>query len=409
MTGISVSRALQLSGVSDFLILEKQELPGGLCRTKKIGGHTLDIGGGHFLCTKYDHVYKFIFNHIGVENFNKYDRVSKIEIENNIIDYPVESNIWQLPKDLADEYLKSIKQSGQANSHKEPKNFSDWVLWKLGSKIAEKYMLPYNEKIWGVDVDTMDVDWLQKIPNINVSEIENSFNMMESDISKMPSHQYFYYPKQGGFQVIFDAILDPVKNNLITQYHIDTIEKRNEKWVINNEIEAENIINTAPWPVLMNKFTGDYHNIIKKNISKLKSNSIVVSLHDEVYDHNYHWKYDPDITKDHHREFYIPNFAADSKANGLYRETNIKRYQIPSKHSRQDSTLYHHINEVAYPIPVIGHAAAINSVMEVMKKGNCYGVGRWGQWKYLNSDVCIHEAMKLVCALENIKIENIIQ
>ena len=42
-----------------------------LCRTKKIGGHTLDIGGGHFLCTKYDHVYKFIFNHIGVENFNK--------------------------------------------------------------------------------------------------------------------------------------------------------------------------------------------------------------------------------------------------------------------------------------------------------------------------------------------------
>ena len=60
MSGISFARLLQLSGEHNFIVLEAEDEPGGLCRTKQINGHFLDIGGGHFLCTRYPEVYDLI-------------------------------------------------------------------------------------------------------------------------------------------------------------------------------------------------------------------------------------------------------------------------------------------------------------------------------------------------------------
>ena len=70
ITGVTLGRLLQMSGVNNFIILEAESEAGGLCRTKLIDGHYLDIGGGHFLCTKYPQVYDFIFSHIPKEEFN---------------------------------------------------------------------------------------------------------------------------------------------------------------------------------------------------------------------------------------------------------------------------------------------------------------------------------------------------
>src|SRR3954468_7156658 len=95
ITGITMARLLQLAGVKSILVLEADSEPGGLCRTKKVADHYLDIGGGHFLCTKYKEVYDFVFAHLPKSEFNFFNRVSKIQIEGHEIDYPLESNIWQ--------------------------------------------------------------------------------------------------------------------------------------------------------------------------------------------------------------------------------------------------------------------------------------------------------------------------
>lgn len=98
ISGTSFARYLQLKKPEKtFIILESEGEPGGLCRTKNISGNYLDIGGGHFLCSKYLEVYNFIFQHIPESSFNYFSRVSKIRIENEVIDYPIESNIFQLP------------------------------------------------------------------------------------------------------------------------------------------------------------------------------------------------------------------------------------------------------------------------------------------------------------------------
>jgi protoporphyrinogen oxidase len=93
LTGVSTGRLLQQKGINNFIILEAESEAGGLCRTKMIGDHVLDIGGGHFLCSKYPEVYDFIFSHLPSSEFNIFPRVSKIILDKNIIDYPVESNL----------------------------------------------------------------------------------------------------------------------------------------------------------------------------------------------------------------------------------------------------------------------------------------------------------------------------
>ncbi|MEM9510683.1 MAG: NAD(P)-binding protein [Cyanobacteria bacterium P01_E01_bin.35] len=400
ITGITLARLLQQKNQNNFLVLEAGKEPGGLCRTEKVGEHYLDTGGGHFLCSKYPEVYDFIFAHIAKSEFNYFPRVSKIELENEVIDYPVESNLWQLSTEKKVDYLISAILAGEANDQSEPSNYLEWIRWKLGDRIAEFYMLPYNEKIWGVNPNEMDIDWLHKIPSVNTKEIVLSCLERSSDTDKFPSHQGFYYPKQGGFQVIFDAIYQHVADQVRLSQPVTCLEKIEQGWLVNNQYEAKVVINTAPWTKLYQALAVPEK--LEDCFDKLRSNSIVVSLWEEEYEHDWHWCYIPDSSARHHREFYIHNFAPHSQSNGLYTETNYIRWENQSGSYRFNSKpIYEHTNEIAYPIPTLGHDNAIKSILDYYQTQHLFGVGRWGQWKYFNSDVCMREAMKFVEGLFN--------
>lgn len=387
ITGITAARLLQQSGVERITILEAGAEPGGLCRTKIINGHVLDTGGGHFLCTKHPEVYDFIFDHIPESDFNHFDRISKLDLKGHEIDYPVESNIWQLPPDMAAEYLASVQACGEARGLPEPTQFEDWIRWKLGDRIAEDYMLPYNRKIWGVPATEMATDWLHKIPSVDADAIARACRDRLSDRSKMPSHAGFYYPKQGGFQTVFDALAAPVADLIQTHTPATSIEKNGDTLLVNGTLRAKRVINTVPWHGLIESPL--FNEPVRQAIRQLRNNQLVVSLHQNPYDTDAHWLYQPDEKLRHHRSFFINNFAPHSAPNGFYRETNQKRWQSTDE-------LYSELNPCAYPIPTIGSADAIQTVLDHCTPFGVHGLGRWGQWQYFNSDVCIREAMQLV-------------
>ena len=59
--GLTYANRLKQKGISDFLVLEKEEDAGGLCRSAEIDGSPLDIGGGHFLDVRRPEVNDFLF------------------------------------------------------------------------------------------------------------------------------------------------------------------------------------------------------------------------------------------------------------------------------------------------------------------------------------------------------------
>jgi protoporphyrinogen oxidase len=387
ITGVTFARLLQLSGVERVCVLEAADEPGGLCRTREIGGHVLDTGGGHFLCTKHPEVYDFVFRHLPREEFNYFERVSRIAVDGCEVDYPLESNLWQLPARLRADYLISAVQNGESRGLAAPSNFEGWIRWKLGDRIADRYMLPYNRKIWGVPASEMDLDWLSKIPRLDLKQIVAACLDQHADRAAMPSHAGFYYPKAGGFQRIFDAIAKPVSESIVTGTPCRRIERQNGLLVVNGEYRARHVINTAPWAALADSPVFDAE--VRAAIAKLRHNQLVVSLHEGPCHREAHWLYEPDEALRHHRTFFIPNFAPHSGANGFYRETNLQRW-VPGQ-----GELFAATNDHAYPIPTLGWAAAIGRILERARPEGLHGLGRWGQWQYFNSDVCIKEAMKL--------------
>jgi protoporphyrinogen oxidase len=387
ITGCSFARLLQMENLtSNFIILEKNSEAGGLCRSKNIDGRIIDTGGGHFFGTKIPEVEQFIFNHISKDKFNVHKRVSKILVNDFTIDYPIECNLWQLPIDSQIKYLMSIINGRNENCNT---NFKEWIVNKLGERIAHDYMLPYNEKIWGVDIDTLDTDWLSKIPVLDLEEILFYCLSRQTGEAKVPSHSCFYYPKAGGFQCIFDAIYKYVKNNVKLNENINSCVYDGDAWLVNGKYEAKKVINTVPWTELYAPLGSPCN--LKHDFNNLKYNTIEVSLYEQQYNHNWHWLYIPDKRYKHHREYYINNFSPCNKDNSMCTESNINN--IGTTYS---NLLFQEINKYAYPIPIKNHKQNIHNILGFYEKMNMYGLGRWGQWGCLVSDVCILESMKLI-------------
>lgn len=396
ISGVSFGRMLQLAGFEDFVILEAEDSAGGLCRSQRIDGHVLDIGGGHFLCTRYPEVYDFIFSHIGKSEFHEFGRRSKVRIDGTYVDYPLEYNLWQLPDQTCREYLAALIAGGDDAA--PPGNYEMWTRQRLGERIAEEYMLPYNLKIWGVPACQLDVDWLHKVPPVNVPAIVASCRNRRAPDGVMPSHARFHYPKHGGFQAIFDAILAPVRDHVITDSRVVKLQRTSHGWVVNNEFRAGLVVNTAPWPLLAGALADELD--VQDAFSKLAAASIVVSLWAREYEQDWHWLYDPRLDAEEHRQFFIGNFALDSLGDGIYTETNVRRWPGRSgSWSSGETPVHEHVNAYAYPIPLIGSAADMANVHERLAQRGLVGLGRWGQWQYLNADVCILEGMKLARSL----------
>ena len=121
----------------------------------------------------------------------------------------------------------------------------------------------------------------------------------------------------------------------------------------------------------------------------LRHNTLQVALYATDVRTDAHWIYVPDPAVAHHREFFIPNYALDSKPGGMYTETELSRWQPDPR------ALAVYTNAYAYPIPTIGWKDGISIVLDWARTQGVHGVGRWGQWQYFNGDVCIREAMQL--------------
>ncbi len=385
ITGAAVARLLQRAGFDSFVLLEKASQPGGLCRSRTVQGHVLDTGGGHFLCSKYPDVYDFIFDHLPKSEFNTFERVSKIALHGEVIDYPIEYSLWQLPRERQAEYLISCMKASFAGNERPSGNFEEWVRWRLGDAIADNYMIPYNRKIWGCEPNELDTDWLAKLPANDVRQIVEAWLERRVDRAVYPSHSTFMYPKRGGFQTLFDAIARPIENHIRLSSPLASLRRAGRDWIVNDTYCAELVVNTIPWTA--------FHAVVNdgppvdEELVRVQASPLVVSLHEQSYDHDIHWTYVPDPAANHHREFFIRNFAPHSAPNGVFRETNARHF------AGAEGALAIHYNEHAYPIPLKGHAQAADRVWKAYAERGVIGIGRWGQHRYYNSDVCIREAL----------------
>ena len=386
--GLTVANKLKMKGITDFQIIEKEKSAGGLCRSIDVDGAPLDIGGGHFLDVRRPKVNEFLFRFMPENEWDKYDRDSRISINGNLINHPIEANIWQMNVEDQIEYLKSIAAAGCNIGEKMPKAFVDWIYWKLGIKIAEDYMIPYNQKMFSKELNHLGTYWLEKLPNVSFEETLRSC-LEKKPYGSQPGHAQFYYPKKFGYGELWLRMADAVKENIEYNKAVKSINF-DEKIVTTKDgsvYQAETIITTIPW-MEFEELIG-MPNEIKESIGELKYSSIQVKYFPENMNTSCQWIYYPSLKLPYHRILVRHNFCSNSK--GYWTETNSERIDM-----QEVDNYFKHMNKYAYPLNTITKPEVMKNLLEWCKERNVIGLGRWGEHQHYNSDVTVDLAMKLV-------------
>lgn len=378
--GLALAATLMDKEERNFLVLEKENEPGGLCRSKEVDGAPLDIGGGHLLDVRRPQVLDFIFRYLPIDEWQLYERITRIATPHFEIDYPYEANIWQLPIDDQVEHLMSIMNAGSNQGKPMPSGFEDWIVWKLGEVIARNYMLPYNRKIFAGGLEQLGTYWLEKLPNVSFEDTLRSC-LRQASFGSIPAHAQFYYPRRYGYGEVFLRIGESLGKRLICNTPVTSIDF--ETLTVNGTIQADWIINTTPWPELKNG--KNLPSVISNQINLLMHNSLDVVYRPGPVQTNAHWIYFSDEKLPYHRILYRQNFLPGS--HGAWEEINTLR--------STDSPLLVHRNKYAYPLNTRQKPQAIKTILEWARGQNIFGLGRWGEWEHMNSDIAISKALSL--------------
>ena len=389
-SGLTFAHKLKELGENSFVLLEKEADAGGLCRSRTVDGSALDIGGGHFLDLKRKHVLNFLFQFLPEQNWNRFERKTTIMLHNREVDYPLESNIFQLSNEDQVEYLHAIALSGEQQGKPKPVSFQDWVQWKFGSRIAEDYMIPYNKKIWSIELERLGTHWLDKLPSVNFKEMLRSC-LTKKPEGQIPAHASFLYPKQGGYGQIWKIMADQLGEKIqylqeLDRIDIPTMTVRTRS----KEYKAKHIISSIPWPTWLH--VAQLPEDVKSQMKRLEYTSLEVGYYKENLKSDSQWIYIPDENVPHHRILNRRTFVTGSR--GYWTETNTKRTSM-----QREQPEWNHLNEFAYPVNTQDKPAAIREVLEWGRQNHIYGLGRWGTWEHVNSDVVVDQALNLAMEL----------
>lgn len=401
--GLTLAARMKQLGETSFLILEKESQAGGLCRSVLVDGSPFDIGGGHFLDRKRPKVTDFLFQFMPEEEWEVFERDSRIWIDHAEVGHPLESNIWQFDLKEQVAYLTSVSKAGCNLGQPMPERFVEWIVWKLGRRIADHYMLPYNQKMFSDELDELGTYWLEKLPDVSFEETLLSC-LTHKPYGTQPGHAHFYYPKKYGYGELWLRMAGQLSPNVlygarVSRLYCDSCRIETSDGDV---FEAEHIITTIPWR--------SFEQIIgmPEEIScllpTLKSSAIETRYVPENLDTAAQWIYVPDLNVPWHRILVRHNFCQGSR--GYWLETRKERTRMfdtvrydPGRQGMDGGNTayegYRYMNEYAYPLNTVGKPEVMEQLLAFCASRQIYGLGRWGEHCHYNSDVVVELAIQL--------------
>jgi protoporphyrinogen oxidase len=430
LTGLTIGYLLQEKG-TDFTILEKESECGGLMRSLIEDGFTFDYGGSHILFSKDKGALEFLVNLLD-ENKVTNRRNTKILYKSRYVKYPFENGLADLPTEENFECLYDFIQTlikKEKGELKKPSSLNDWFYYMFGKGMAEKYMIPYNEKIWKYPTNKISLEWVERIPNPPIEDIIKSSLGISTEGY---AHQLnFQYPIVGGIEAVIKAMEEKLEKHVLKQYLVKDVHKKGGKWIVsdnNNEKEFDKVISTIPIHDLVEALENGGGRIpgeVQTAIGKLKFNSIITVMIgvDVPKLNDLSWLYIPDRNPLTHRVSFPSNFspkAAPKDKSSVMAEVTCnfgeKVWEMKDedlinrvvndlhdlKIINKDTVCFTKLkrSKYAYVISDLGFEKNMKVVSGFAGKIGIDLVGRFSEFRYMNMDACVRRAMDYTSAMK---------
>ena len=402
-----LSAAMHLQDGRELVVLEREERPGGLCRSVVKDGFTFDLTG-HLLHLRRPEIKAFVEKLIPEDQFMKIDRRAFIHSHGRLTPYPFQVNTHGLPPEVIAEcvigFVEAMSSGPVTREEAAGISFKQWVYRTFGAGIARHFMIPYNEKLWLTDLDEVTCDWVSwSIPRPTLADVvAGALGISGKAFGYNPS---FLYPKRGGIQILPDALAARVKNIRCGQEAraIDAT-RRTVTLRTGEEIPYEHVVSTVPLPRLLEMTKGlpSWMGGAARGLRHIAVINLNIGLDRPVHSDK-HWIYFPEDEFVFYRAGFPASFtpaAAPDGCSSIYLEVSARpgepweeerlfeqaragliRAGIITASDRIVTKAAFHINP-AYVIYDRHRQEALPRIHAELARAGIRSIGRYGGWYY---------------------------
>lgn len=356
LSGIILAERLASIG-KKVLLIDKRSHIGGNCYD-----YTNDAGilvhkyGPHYFRAKSKEVIEYLSS---FTEWIPHNYKVKVRIKNKLYSFPINKKTFEEffnKKFGSEEELKDFIEKKRDKSIKIPKDAEEQILSQVGKEIYEAFFKGYTEKQWGVPVKSLNSSVTARIP-IRFNEDDN---YIVEGFQAMPKE---------GYTKMFGKIL----NNINIEIRLNTPYEDSLKK------ECNKIIWTGP--------IDEYYNHKFGKLPYRSLNFIFINFYGKEFIQEEGQINYPDKEVPYTRIVEIKHVTHQNSQN-----TNLS-IEIPSDEG-----------DPYYPMPTKEGEELYEKYFEESKKEkNVYFIGRLANYKYINMDQCIEEALKLFESIKNEK------
>lgn len=405
--GISgLATAAALGRGRDLVVLERDRAIGGYCKTVRQDGFTWDYSG-HFFHFKRPEIEAWLRQRMPGQDVRTVVKRSFISFAGRRVDFPFQKNIHQLPQQDFIDCLYDLYFARAPGAPAQPENnFKEMLYARFGRAIAEKFLIPYNEKLYATDLATLDRDAMGRFfPHADLTDIIRNMRLPDN----ASYNATFTYPGGGAIEYV-NAIASEVAPAAI---HLEEgltsvdLEKKIAR-TTRGEYRFERLVSSAPFPALL-QLCGLAHDERAFTWNQV----LIFNLgFDAKGPRDVHWLYFPDRALPFYRVGFYDNifdgprmslyveigFPHDAAIDvpamrervlaGLTSEGIVQRHRVVSEHHVVMNPAYVHITQASL--------AEVARQQEALARHGVHSLGRYGGWTYCSIEDNIVEANALV-------------
>jgi protoporphyrinogen oxidase len=402
-----------------FIIFEKEDTAGGLCKSIKDNGFTFDFSG-HFIHIKNKSI-KNLIEKITHKKLLTINRNSVILFKNKIFPFPFQANLYYLDEKEKLACIKGIKERKNVKIF-DDMPFIDWCNATFGKAITKYFMQPYNKKLWNYNLKKLTAAWTAPfVPKPSLEDILKSAYVKNN--KNYGYNSTFYYPKTGGCQSVIDGFYKKLKSNIITNTKVEKIDLKNKKVYAGGKCYFYNkIVSTQPLKELLYQIKNlpkDISVLIKElDCTSTKCVNIGVKYKNQIPEKikNVHWIYVPEKDFPFYRVGIYSNVSKKSAPKncfGLYVETskttNFKNLITKLKQAgilnNDDEILSINVVDIKYAYVIFNknRKKILYKINKFLNDNDIYCIGRYGAWEYSFIEKNIIDAKNLALSLNKEK------
>ena len=405
--GIAAGLALGPAGV----VLDAAATPGGLCRTIKFEGAVFDWGG-HSFHTPHPEIRDLVFKSLAMY---EQPRQAFCFVGGGLIPYPFQAHFQQVADPtLVRECHQGLRVADGASGAGD---FEEWTLRKFGPGIARHFLLPYNRKLWGCDLQRLAVDWTSERV-AGARHTRENFATTGGRRTPLQADNTVAYPAYGGFGEITVALARRLPCLRLGRKVMSIDPLRREMLTSRGEIlRWRQIVSTLPLDELI-KLLPDVPTRIVDAASCLEALRLVLVLVvvTRQVEHPIQRVYCAGDEIPAHK--IVVNHNSSPSLRSLPRHGILAEISAPPGFDVSDCDLQARVVEGlckigllrtpgdvcaiqtlrvarAYPVPTHTRSDAVRELRAWLEERQIYLAGRFGEWAYINADEALYRGLKL--------------